>query len=316
MPHHSARQLESKVCPLVLQRSVKYHATALFRKSALDAGAIDGTIETPSLNSAAIGGATGTGIPFLNFQAVSGGAMGTGMLSLNSGAISGGATPHPYGGAMGTGIPSLNSGAVSGGATPECTATGTPSYGGATGTGMPSLITGAVSGGVTLECTATGTPSYGGAMGTGMPSLNSRAISGGATPHPYGGAMGTPSLNSGAVSGGATPECTATGTPSYGGATGTGMPSLNSRAGGAMPSSIEALNMTEDFVPSAISPQKHQTAEEVMHTFSRFKNRRDVGRLAIVLAKYTYFGHDLMACSTTTGRKGTKALDNSRLQQL
>ena len=241
-----------------------------------DAGAIDGTIKT--LNSAAIGGATGTGMPFLNSQAVSGGAMGTGMPSLNSGAISGGAMPHPYGGAMGTGVPSLNSGAVSGGATPECTATGTPSYGGATGTGMPSLNSRAISGGATPH-------PYGGAMGTGIPSLNSGAVSGGATPQytatgtpSYGGAMGTgmPSLNSGAVSGGATPECTATGTPSYGGATGTGMPSLNSRAGGAMPSSVEALNMTEDFVPSAISPRKRQTAEEVMHTFSRFKNRREL----------------------------------------
>ena len=214
---------------------------------------------------------------------------------------SGGATPHPYGGAMGTGMPSLNSGAVSGGTTPECTATGTPSYGGTTGTGMPSLNSGAVSGGTTPECTATGTPSYGGTTGTGMPSLNSGAVSGGTTPEctatgtpSYGGATGTgmPSLNFGAISGGASPQYTATGTPSYGGATGTGMPSMNSRAGGAMPSSVKALNMTEHFM-SHISPRKRQTAEEVMHTFSRFKNCRDVGRLAIVLAKYTYFGHDL-----------------------
>ena len=174
---------------------------------------------------------------------------------------------------------------TSGGATPH-------PYGGAMGTGMPSLNSGAVSGGATPQYTATGTPSYGGATGTGMPSLNSRAVSGGATP-----------------------QYTATGTPSYGGATGTGMPSLNSRTGGAMPSSVKALNMTEHFM-SHISPRKRQTAEEVMHTFSRYKNRRDIGRLAIVLAKYTYFGHNLMACSTTTGCKGTKALDTSRLQQI
>ena len=82
-----------------------------------------------------------------------------------------------------------------------------------------------------------------------------------------------------------------------------------------MPSSVKALNKTEHLV-SDISPRKRQTADKVMHTFSRFKNRRDVGRLTIVLAKYMYFSHDLMACSTTTGHKGTKALDTSRLQQL
>ena len=128
-----------------------------------------------------------------------------------------------------------------------------------------------------------------------------------------------PSLNSRAISGYATPQYTATGTPSYGGETGTiggtvqllychtggGTPSHKAVKGGAVPSSVKALNKTEHLV-SGISPRKRQTAEEVMHTFSRFKNRQDVGRLAIVLAKYTYFGHDLMAYSTTTGRKGTK----------
>ena len=44
--------------------------------------------------------------------------------------------------------------------------------------------------------------------------------------------------------------------------------------------------------------------------------KKDVGRLAIALEKYTYFGAGEMSISTITGRKGTKAMDSVKLQQL
>lgn len=53
-----------------------------------------------------------------------------------------------------------------------------------------------------------------------------------------------------------------------------------------------------------------------MARYSRYKNRRDVGRLAIALAKYTYFGPAALAESTITGRVDTTALDPSELEQL
>ena len=45
-----------------------------------------------------------------------------------------------------------------------------------------------------------------------------------------------------------------------------------------------------------------------MNRFSSYKNRKDIGRLAIVLVKYTYFGPG--------GCGGTKALDTRNMEQL
>ena len=53
-----------------------------------------------------------------------------------------------------------------------------------------------------------------------------------------------------------------------------------------------------------------------MNRFSSYKNRKDIGRLAIVLAKYTYFASRTMAESTITGHGGTKPLDARKMEQL
>ena len=53
-----------------------------------------------------------------------------------------------------------------------------------------------------------------------------------------------------------------------------------------------------------------------MAKYTRYKNRRDIGRLTIALAKHTYFGTAIMASSTVTGRGDTNALDPNKLEQL
>ena len=67
---------------------------------------------------------------------------------------------------------------------------------------------------------------------------------------------------------------------------------------------------------SSVSPRRYLSADQVMAKYARYKNRRDVGRLAIALAKCTYFGAATMADSTVTGRGDTAALDPTKLQQL
>ena len=67
---------------------------------------------------------------------------------------------------------------------------------------------------------------------------------------------------------------------------------------------------------SNISPRRYLSADQVMAKYARYKNRRDVGRLAIALAKHTYFGTAIMASSTITGRGDTTALDPNKLEQL
>ena len=58
------------------------------------------------------------------------------------------------------------------------------------------------------------------------------------------------------------------------------------------------------------------SADQDINTYSRYKNEKHIGRLAIALAKYTYFGPGEMSLCTITGRKGTKAMDFVKLQQL
>ena len=106
-------------------------------------------------------------------------------------------------------------------------------------------------------------------------------------------------------------------------------PSANPEASGGshpgdvlrqLPSDKDALASPKFSRPanvfSSISPRRYLSADQVMGKYARYKNRRDVGRLAIALAKCTYFGAATMAESTITGRGGTAALDPSKLEQL
>ena len=145
-----------------------------------------------------------------------------------------------------------------------------------------------------------------------QPSAN-REASGGSHP---GGRLWQPSANPEA-SGGSYPG----GLPSQ--------PSANPEASGGshpggllqqLPSDKDALARPKFSrsanVFSSISPRRYLSADQVMAKYARYKNRRDVGRLAIALAKCTYFGAATMADSTVTGRGDTAALDPSKLQQL
>jgi len=50
--------------------------------------------------------------------------------------------------------------------------------------------------------------------------------------------------------------------------------------------------------------------------YALYKNTKDIGKLAIALAKYTYFGPQVMSQCTVTGRGSTNPLDPSKLQRL
>ncbi len=50
--------------------------------------------------------------------------------------------------------------------------------------------------------------------------------------------------------------------------------------------------------------------------YAKYKNPTNVGRLAVALAKYTYFGPTVLSQSTLTGRGGHTPLDRAKLDQL
>ena len=58
------------------------------------------------------------------------------------------------------------------------------------------------------------------------------------------------------------------------------------------------------------------SSDEVITLYKDYKNTKDIGKLAIALAKYTYFRSNVMAQSTVTGRGGTTPLDPVKLQHL
>ena len=72
--------------------------------------------------------------------------------------------------------------------------------------------------------------------------------------------------------------------------------------------------LVNKFTP--ISPTKYKSSDEVITLYKDYKNTKDIGKLAIALAKYTYFGSSVMAQSTVTGRGGTTPLDPVKLQHL
>ena len=69
--------------------------------------------------------------------------------------------------------------------------------------------------------------------------------------------------------------------------------------------------LVNKFTP--ISPTKYKSSDEVITLYKDYKNTKDIGKLAVALAKYTYFGSSVMAQSTVTGRGGTTPLDPVKL---
>ena len=78
--------------------------------------------------------------------------------------------------------------------------------------------------------------------------------------------------------------------------------------------SVIPTRLVNKFTP--ISPTKYKSSDEVISLYKDYKNTKDIGKLAIALAKYTYFGSSVMAQSTVTGRGGTTPLDPVKLQHL
>ena len=54
---------------------------------------------------------------------------------------------------------------------------------------------------------------------------------------------------------------------------------------------------------SEASPRKYTPPDVVISRYSKHMNQRDIGRLAVALAKYTYFGEEVMRRSTLTGTR-------------
>ena len=78
--------------------------------------------------------------------------------------------------------------------------------------------------------------------------------------------------------------------------------------------SLIPARLVNKFTP--ISPTKCKSSDEVITLYKDYKNMKDIGKLAIALAKYTYFGSSVMAHSTVTGSGGTTPLNAVKLQQL
>ncbi len=142
---------------------------------------------------------------------------------------------------------------------------------------------------------AQGTPSQG-ARGSDSVCLSTRV---GGTP-PQGGMNTDPSISRGI------------GLPSQ---RATESLSFSSDKGDGMPSSTQVCSQSVNkFTP--ISPTKYRSANEVIGLYSQYKNSKVIGRLAIALAKYTYFGNAVLSRSTITGRGNKAALDPSALRLL
>ena len=67
---------------------------------------------------------------------------------------------------------------------------------------------------------------------------------------------------------------------------------------------------------SKFIPTKCKSSDEVLSIYSFYKNTKDIGKLAIALAKYTYFGPQEMSQCTVMGQGNTKPLDPNKLKRL
>ena len=65
---------------------------------------------------------------------------------------------------------------------------------------------------------------------------------------------------------------------------------------------------------SSVSLEDFMSADAVLAKYQRFKNRCDASRLAIQLAKRTYFGTSVMSHSTVSGRNNTTPLDRKKMK--
>ena len=64
--------------------------------------------------------------------------------------------------------------------------------------------------------------------------------------------------------------------------------------------SLIQARLVNKFTP--ISPTKYKSSDKVITLYEDYKNTKDIGKVAIALAKYAYFGSSIMAQSTVTGR--------------
>lgn len=53
-----------------------------------------------------------------------------------------------------------------------------------------------------------------------------------------------------------------------------------------------------------------------MNKLEKYKNEREAGKLAIALARFTYFGDTVLSQSTLTGRNNMPALDREKMASL
>ena len=67
---------------------------------------------------------------------------------------------------------------------------------------------------------------------------------------------------------------------------------------------------------NSVSPEEFMSADAVLARYQCFKNMRDVGHLAIQLAKRTYFGTSVMSHSTVSGRNNTTPLDRKKMKEM
>ena len=59
-----------------------------------------------------------------------------------------------------------------------------------------------------------------------------------------------------------------------------------------------------------------KSADEVLRMYASYKTKKDIGWLAVALAKFTYFGANVMSKSTVTGCGNTMALDAKKMLQV
>jgi len=93
-----------------------------------------------------------------------------------------------------------------------------------------------------------------------------------------------------------------------------GMPSqdeaLYQLVGIGMPSQIPS-RLTNKLTPILLT--KYKSSDEVISLYKFYKNAKDIGKLAIALVKYTYFGLATMSQCTVTGQGETTTLDPIKL---
>ena len=66
-----------------------------------------------------------------------------------------------------------------------------------------------------------------------------------------------------------------------------------------------------------MSPSKYRAPGEVLKTYQRYCNQKDIGKVAIALAKLTYFGRQEMSECTITGHnRSTQQFSSSKLASL